>query len=57
MYETETKSNDQIFAEALSLIIKNQMEIRKHIGIIHNTERWGDCYHDHEIIDELEYIK
>lgn len=53
----EERTNDEIFAEALIQIIKNQMELKKHLGIVRDTDRYGDCYYDRVMIDDLQNIK
>lgn len=53
----ENKTNDEIFARALIQIIENQMKLKKHLGIVSDTSHYGDCYYDHEIIDDLETIE
>ncbi len=50
----EEKTKDQIFAEALIQIIENQMDIKKHIGVVRDYE---DFYYDREIISELRKIE
>ena len=55
MYEDKTK--DEIFAEALIHIIENQMKIKKHFGIVNDTECYGDCYYDHQLIRYLNTIE
>ena len=52
----EVKSNDAIFAEALIIIIKNQIEIKKHIGLVRDDGYYGDCYSDKQVTDHLESI-
>ena len=51
----ENKTNDEIFAEALIQIIENQIDIKKHLGVIRDT--FEDCYWDRKLIDELRAIK
>ena len=55
-YEEEKKSNDQIIAEALAQILRNQIEIKRHFGLARGDEYYGDCYNDRQMIDELENI-
>lgn len=57
MYGEDNKSANEIFAEALIQIIENQMELKKHLGIVHDTARYGDCYYDHEVIDKLKSVE
>lgn len=54
MYEDKTK--DEIFAEALVLIIENQIEIKRHFGLAKGDEYYGDCYYDREMIRRLNTI-
>ena len=56
MYEEE-KTNDKIIAEALIQIIENQMELKKHLGVVKDTSSYGDCYYDNETINALRSIK
>ena len=56
MYD-ENKSTNEIFAEALIQIIENQMKLKEHLGIVHDTGRCGDCYYDHEIINKLRNVE
>lgn len=51
MYD-ENKSTNKIFAEALILIINNQIEIKQHLGVARDDD---DCYYDKEMINELEW--
>ena len=53
----ENKTKDEIFAEALIHIIENQMEIKKHFGLISDTSYYGDYYYDREMIDALRTIE
>lgn len=53
----ENKTNEAIFAEALVQIIENQMELKKHLGLVRDTSYYGDCYYDNEIIDDLRTIE
>ena len=57
MYEENNKSVNEIFAEALIHIIENQMALKKHLGIVHDTGIYGDCYYDHQVIDELNSVE
>lgn len=52
----EEKSNDKIIAEALAQILRNQIEIKRHFGLARGDEYYGDCYHDRQMINELENI-
>lgn len=52
----EEKTKDEIFADALARIIKNQLDIKKHIRLISDTSEYGDGYYDWKIIRELENI-
>lgn len=51
----ENKTNDEIFAEALIIILENQIKIKKHFGLISNE--YYDCYSEREIMDYLETVK
>lgn len=53
----EERTNDEIFAEALIQIIENQMKLKKHLGIVRDTDRYGDCYYDRAMIDDLQKIE
>ena len=57
MYEEYNKFVNEIFAEALILIIENQMELKKHLGVVHDTEIYGDCYYDHKVINKLKSVE
>ena len=57
MYEEGDKSVNKIFAEALIQIIDNQMALKKHLGVVHNTQRYGDCYDDNEVIDVMKCVE
>lgn len=57
MYGEDDKSVNEIFAEALIQIIENQMELKKHLGIVHDTSYYGDCYYDHKVIDRLKSVE
>jgi len=50
----DDKTNEEIFAEALTHIIENQMSIKRHLGIARD---YDDCYWDREIINNLKTIK
>lgn len=52
----ENTSKDEIFAKALSRIIENQIEIKKYIRLVNYEGRYGDCYLDNLIIDQLDGI-
>lgn len=52
----ENTSKDEIFAKALIRIIENQIEIKKHIRLVKDEGRYGDCYLDDLIIDQLNGI-
>ena len=56
MYIEDDMTKDRIFAEALIQIIENQIQIKKHLGIISNTSYYEDCYHDGRVIKILETI-
>lgn len=56
-YGNEKKSDNKIIAEALARIINNQIEIKKHFGLAHSDEYYGDCYYDREIINQLDDIE
>ena len=53
----EEKIKEVIFAEALIQIIENQMELKKHLGIVRDTSYYGDCYYDNKMIDDLRTIE
>lgn len=55
MYDNKTK--ETILANALIRILENQIQIRKHIGLIKDEGYYGDCYADNEIIDDLRNIE
>lgn len=57
MFERDEKTTNEIFAEALIQIIENQIELKKHLGLVHDTDRYGDCYSDHETIRELKGVE
>lgn len=57
MYYEDNKSTNEIFAEALIQIIENQMALKKHLGLVHDTAHYGDCYHDHETINKLRNVE
>lgn len=57
LYEEEKKTNDQIIAEALAQILRNQIEIKKHFGLAKGDEYYGDCYYDRQTISELESVE
>jgi hypothetical protein len=57
MYIEDDMTKDRIFAEALIQIIENQVQIKKHLGIVSNTSYYEDCYHDGRVIEYLETIK
>jgi hypothetical protein len=44
-------------ADALIRILRNQMEIKKHFGLIKDDSYYGDCHYDESIIEELEEIE
>ena len=50
----EDRTKDEIFAEALIQIIDNQIETKKHLGVVRYDE---DCYQDREIISALRSIE
>lgn len=52
----EIKSNDAIFAEALIRVIENQIEIKKHIGLVRDDSYYVDCYSDRQVIVQLNDI-
>lgn len=57
-YGENDKSINEIFAEALVQIIRNQMELKKHLGIVRDiNDTYGDCYSDHKAIDALQTIE
>lgn len=55
--EEMKKTDNRIIADALIRILKNQTEIKKHIGLIKDDSYYGDCGYDYSIIDELEEIE
>ena len=55
--DTEKKTDNRIIADALIQVIRNQIEIKKHIGLVKNDVYYGECYYDNQIIDELEEIE
>lgn len=60
MYEyeiEETKTNESIIASALIQILENQIEIKKHFGLVKDDSYYGDCCRDHSIIEDLETIE
>lgn len=52
-FEEDSKTNEEIFAEALIQIIENQIKIKEHLGIARSGD---DCYHDNEMIALLDRI-
>ena len=56
-YEEEKKSNDRIMAEALGMILRNQIKLKLHLGIEKDDIYYGSCYYDREMIKELESIE
>lgn len=58
MYDNEeTKTTESIIASALIQILENQIEIKKHFGLIKDDSYYGDARRDHMIIDDLETIE
>lgn len=55
--EKEKKTDNRIIADALIRILRNQIDIKKHIGLIKDDGYYGDCCYDDSIIDELEEIE
>ena len=55
--EEEKKTDNRIIADALIRILRNQIEIKKHIGLVKDNSYYGDCCYDNSIIDELEEIE
>ena len=53
----EKKTDNRIIAEALMHIIRNQIEIKKHIGLVKDDGYYGDCHQDELMIEELEEIE
>ena len=51
------KSDNRIIADALIRILRNQIEIKKHLGLVKDDGYYGDCYDDHSMIKELEIIE
>ena len=55
LYDTdEPKTSDEIFAEALVQILQNQIQIKRHLGLV--RDEYYDCYSDNQIIDDLNGI-
>lgn len=52
----ESKTNNEIIAEALIRILENQIDIKKHLGVARDTTYYGDCYNDYRAIEELRYV-
>jgi hypothetical protein len=52
----ESKTNNEIIAEALIRILENQIDIKKHLYIAKDTTYYGDCYNDYRAIEELRYV-
>ena len=61
LYENETeeekKTDNRIIADALIRILRNQVEMKKHFGLIKDDSYYGDCHYDESIIEELEEIE
>lgn len=58
MYDIEeAKTNESIIASALIQVIENQIEIKKHFGLVKDDSWYGDCHRDHSIIEDLETIE
>lgn len=55
--EEEKKTDNRIIAEALIRILNNQMEIKKHFGLIKDDGYYGDGHYDRLIIEQLEEIE
>ena len=55
--EEEAKTDSQIFAEALALIIDNQIKIKQYIGSMEDSDYFRDCSYDEEIIEQLYEIE
>ena len=55
--DEEKKTDNRIIAEALIHIIRNQVEIKKHIGLVKDDSYYGDCHRDELTIEELEEIE
>ena len=53
----ETKTNESIIASALIQILENQIEIKKHFGLVKDDSYYGDCQYDRSIIEDLETIE
>lgn len=53
----KNKTKDEIFAEALSLILENQIKIKVHFGLARSDDYYGDCNRDWRLIEDLEYVK
>ena len=43
-----------IITRALVRILKNQVEIKVHLGIAKDDSEYGDCFYDHRMISQLE---
>ena len=52
----EDMTSNEIIARALIRILENQIKIKVHLGIAKDDSEYGDCYHDHRMIDQLEYV-
>lgn len=57
MYDNEEKTNDRIIADALVRILENQIEIKRHFGLVKNDGYYDGCYYDNLVIDDLRCIE
>lgn len=53
----EKKSDNRIIADALIRILRNQVEMKTHFGLVNGDSYYGNCYYDESIIEELEEIE
>lgn len=57
MFGENEKTTNEIFAEALIQIIENQIELKKHLGLVHDTSFYGDCYDDNRVLEKLRGVE
>ena len=55
--EDKKKTNDEIIANALTRILYNQIEIKKHLGVVSDDSCYGECYDDYQAIISLEEVQ
>ena len=53
----EDMSSNEVIARALTRILENQIKIKVHLGIAKDDSEYGDCYYDHRMIGQLEYVE